>query len=46
MFTENASDSFFLQTAKAAAIATLLCVCLAAGTGALARFVTFFDLAV
>ena len=46
MFTENASDSFFLQTAKAAAIATLLCVCLAAGTAALARFVTFSDLSV
>lgn len=46
MFTDNASHSFFLQTAKAAAIATLLCVCLAAGTAALVRFITLTDTAV
>ena len=46
MFTENASQSFFFQTVKAAAIATLLSICLAAGTAALARFIGFSDLAV
>lgn len=46
MLTENASHSFFFQTAKAAAIATLLCVCLAAGTAALARFIDFSATAV
>lgn len=46
MFTDNASHSFFFQTAKAAAIATLLCVFLAAGTAALARFITLSDTAV
>ena len=41
MFSENVSRSFFFQTAKAAAIATLLCVGLAAGAAALARVIDF-----
>ncbi|MGN1062290.1 MAG: TIGR04086 family membrane protein [Candidatus Scatosoma sp.] len=46
MFSENVSHSFFFQTAKAAAIATLLCMGLAAGTAALARVIDFSDAAV
>ena len=41
MFSENVSRSFFFQTAKAAAIATLLCVGFAAGAAALARVIDF-----